>query len=124
MRTSLSDKKLAKALSKIRDAQDAYARAYPGDTGARQAVHTVYGGANLFTADTARKLGDVALRLLEINAPDPGAFADAIGIPSALAGKVYERVVAKLRSEPVEDFRIDFEDGYGNRPDVEEDGHA
>jgi hypothetical protein len=24
----------------------------------------------------------------------------------------------------VEDFRIDFEDGYGNRPDAEEDGHA
>jgi citrate lyase beta subunit len=33
-------------------------------------------------------------------------------------------VVEKLRREPVEDFRIDFEDGYGNRSDVEEDGHA
>ena len=33
-------------------------------------------------------------------------------------------MLAKLRSEPVEDFRIDFEDGYGNRPDEEEDGHA
>jgi citrate lyase beta subunit len=33
-------------------------------------------------------------------------------------------VVEKLRREPVEDFRIDFEDGYGNRPDSEEDGHA
>ena len=30
----------------------------------------------------------------------------------------------KLQREPVEDFRIDFEDGYGNRPDEEEDGHA
>ncbi len=30
----------------------------------------------------------------------------------------------KLQREPVEDFRIDFEDGYGNRPDDEEDGHA
>ena len=30
----------------------------------------------------------------------------------------------KLRREPVEDFRIDFEDGYGNRSDEEEDGHA
>src|SRR2546423_7031216 len=30
----------------------------------------------------------------------------------------------KLQREPVEDFRIDFEDGYGNRPDAEEDGHA
>jgi citrate lyase beta subunit len=124
MRTSLSDKKLAKALSKIRDAQDEYARLYPGDSAARQAVHTVYGGANLFTADTARKLGDVALRMLEANAPDPTTFAEAIGVGPALATRVYERVVGKLRAEPVEDFRIDFEDGYGNRPDDEEDGHA
>src|SRR5438067_5892636 len=41
-----------------------------------------------------------------------------------LAHTVYARVVEKLRREPVEDFRIDFEDGYGNRPDAEEDGHA
>src|ERR1044072_3789818 len=41
-----------------------------------------------------------------------------------LAHKVYARVSEKLRREAVEDFRIDFEDGYGNRPDVEEDGHA
>jgi Malate synthase len=41
-----------------------------------------------------------------------------------LAHTVYERVAEKLRREPVEDFRIDFEDGYGNRPDAEEDGHA
>ena len=33
-------------------------------------------------------------------------------------------MIEKLRREPVEDFRIDFEDGYGNRPDDEEDGHA
>jgi citrate lyase beta subunit len=41
-----------------------------------------------------------------------------------LAHKVYARVVEKLKREAVEDFRIDFEDGYGNRPDAEEDGHA
>ena len=41
-----------------------------------------------------------------------------------LAHTVYARVVEKLRREAVEDFRIDFEDGYGNRPDAEEDGHA
>jgi citrate lyase beta subunit len=41
-----------------------------------------------------------------------------------LAFTVYNRVVKKLKTEPVEDNRIDFEDGYGNRPDAEEDGHA
>jgi citrate lyase beta subunit len=37
---------------------------------------------------------------------------------------VYQRVLEKLSREAVEDFRIDFEDGYGNRPDDEEDNHA
>ena len=37
---------------------------------------------------------------------------------------VYQRVREKLRREPIEDFRIDFEDGYGIRPDDEEDRHA
>jgi citrate lyase beta subunit len=41
-----------------------------------------------------------------------------------MAQTIYSRVLEKLRREPVEDFRIDFEDGYGNRPDAEEDQHA
>ncbi|MBC7977613.1 MAG: phosphoenolpyruvate kinase, partial [Myxococcales bacterium] len=81
-------------------------------------------GAHLFSSDTARKLGDLGLRALETYAPDAKTFAEAIEIPAELSGKVYERVREKLSREPVEDFRIDFEDGYGNRPDDEEDGHA
>ena len=115
---------MAKALARVHEAQAEVAARYVGDSGARQPVHTVYGGAHLFTADTARKLGELALRSLETYAPEPATFADVVGIPSHLAGKVYERVVAKLRREAVEDFRIDFEDGYGVRPDDEEDGHA
>jgi hypothetical protein len=40
------------------------------------------------------------------------------------AATVYERTKQKLQTEPVEDFRIDFEDGYGFRPDGEEDTDA
>jgi citrate lyase beta subunit len=123
-RTTLTDKKLAKALGRIGEAHEEFVGRYPGDSGARQAVHTVYGGAHLFSADTARKLGELALRSLQTYAPTAEAFAEAIGLPAPLAGKVHERVVEKLRREPVEDFRIDFEDGYGNRSDDEEDGHA
>jgi citrate lyase beta subunit len=122
--TSLSEKKLAKALSRVEDAHDEYVTRYPGESGARQPVHTVYGGAHLFSSETARKLGELAVRSLETYAPSPDAFADAIALPSHLAGKVHQRVLDKLKREPVEDFRIDFEDGYGNRPDDEEDGHA
>ncbi|MCW5807651.1 MAG: phosphoenolpyruvate kinase [Deltaproteobacteria bacterium] len=122
--TKLSEKKLGKFLDRVHKAQAKVAELYPGDSGARQPCHTVYGGAHLFTADTAKKLGDLAQRSLDTYAPDANAFAEAIGLRGDLAGKVYDRVRDKLRREPVEDFRIDFEDGYGNRPDAEEDGHA
>lgn len=44
--------------------------------------------------------------------------------PAWMAYTVYKRVCEKLQREPVEDYRVDFEDGYGNRPDDEEDAHA
>jgi citrate lyase beta subunit len=134
----------------------AFARRYPGETGRRQPVHVVYGGAHLFRAGISRRLGDRALATLEEFAPDAFSFARAIGLPGAqalpktgkqaamaerqfakspeklrlanraswMAQAVYSRVLEKLQREPVEDFRIDFEDGYGNRPDAEEDHHA
>jgi citrate lyase beta subunit len=40
------------------------------------------------------------------------------------AWTIHQKVLEKLRREPVEDFRIDFEDGYGFRSEEEEDGHA
>jgi citrate lyase beta subunit len=92
----------------------------------RQPVHTVYGGAHLFKADTARRLGERALAVLDQHGSDPAIFTKALGLGSDgfLARTIRARVADKLRREPVEDFRIDFEDGYGNRPDAEEDGHA
>ncbi|MBL0217440.1 MAG: phosphoenolpyruvate kinase [Myxococcales bacterium] len=124
VRTTLSEKKLSKALDRVHKAQKEVFELYPGDSGARQPVHTVYGGAHLFNAETANKLGELAIRSLDTYAPDAATFAEAIGIAGALGPKVYERVREKLRREAVEDFRIDFEDGYGNRSDEEEDGHA
>lgn len=44
--------------------------------------------------------------------------------PSWLSYSVYNKIVKKLETEAVEDFRIDFEDGFGNRPDNEEDETA
>jgi len=105
-------------------ANQEFARSHPGDSGVRQPVHTVYGGAHLFKHDVCRRVGDLAHRSLAEYAPDPATLALACGIPSRLAEIVYARVVEKLRREPVEDFRIDFEDGYGTRPDAEEDAAA
>ena len=108
----------------LEDALRVFAKRFPGDSPARQPVHTVYGGAHLFKSDTPAKLGVLALKALNEYGSDPFAFGRLLGIPGDLADTVYRRVVAKLQREPVEDFRIDFEDGYGNRPDREEDGHA
>ena len=109
----------------LRAANLAFAARYPGEAGSRQPVHTVYGGAQLFVPDAARKLGDVAMRALREYAPDAATLGRAVGIEDHPAlEKIHARVVDKLTREPVEDFRIDFEDGYGNRPDAEEDGHA
>jgi citrate lyase beta subunit len=97
---------------------------YPGESGRRQPVHVVYGGAHLFRADTAGRLGATALRVLEEYARDAATLCEALAVPPALAETIHARVREKLGREPVEDFRLDFEDGYGNRPDAEEDGHA
>ena len=90
----------------------------------RQPIHTVYGGAHLFKADTAARLGATALRVFQEHAPDPGTLAAVLSLAPDTAARVHARVTEKLQREPVEDFRLDFEDGYGNRPDAEEDGHA
>jgi citrate lyase beta subunit len=156
MKTSLSAESTREISNKLQESNNAFAKRYPGETGRRQPVHTVYGGAHLFKSDSAPRLGGLARRSLELFAPDFLTFAKAIGLPGAetlpdsidpssaqiallygnpneartknkplwLAHTIYNRVIDKLRHEPVEDFRIDFEDGYGNRPDTEEDGHA
>jgi len=128
---SLAAAATRRLLGPLRRASAAFARAHPGDSGARQPVHTVYGGAQLFRSDSALRLGMLALKAFAEHAPSPGAFAAAIGLeapegipPAEFAATIHARVKAKLEHEPVEDYRIDFEDGYGNRPDAEEDGHA
>ncbi|OEU96512.1 DUF6986 family protein [Streptomyces oceani] len=97
---------------------------YPGDPGTRQPVHTVYVPADVFTPDTVPDWGAQALRQLDEHAPDPHAFGSALGLSEQIATAVHDRVRAKLAHEPVEDLRIDFEDGYGTRPDAEEDATA
>jgi citrate lyase beta subunit len=122
---SLTPEDLAGALERLRQAHDALAQGYPGESGDRQPVHTVYGGAHLFKSDTAVRLGRLALAALDEYAPDGETLARVLGLDPRLDPELLRsRIVAKLEREPVEDFRIDFEDGYGNRPDAEEDGHA
>ena len=108
----------------LTQAQADFTRRFPGDSGARQPVSVLYGGAHLFKSDTPQKLGALALKALHDFAPVPQAFHEAFGFSAPLAERVHARVVAKLSAEPLEDLRVDFEDGYGHRSDDEEDAHA
>ena len=101
-----------------------FATAYPGLSGRRQPVHVVYGGAHLFKADTCRKLGRIAQNAFAEYAPSPEALVRLLGVPERIAGEVHNRVARKLASEAVEDYRIDFEDGFGYRSNEEEDAAA
>src|SRR6185295_15265224 len=112
--TSLSPADLAPIVARLQPVNAHLARRYPGESGARQPVHTVYGGAQLFAADTVPKLGQLARRAMEEYAPDAHALGEAVGLSTAderglaLARSVHERVRDKLQREPVEDFRIDY----------------
>ncbi len=124
MTTLLSPETVRSLTDRLRPSLVSFASRFSGETGRRQPVHTVYGGAHLFKADTAVRLGQLAMRSLKQFAPDAEAFGSALDLPEDLRETIYERVREKLEREAVEDFRIDFEDGYGTRPDDEEDEHA
>jgi citrate lyase beta subunit len=87
-------------------------------------VHTAYVPAHRFGPDTVNEWGAQAIAAVEQFAPGPGEFAAAMGLTPEMAAEVRPLVLAKLATEPIEDLRIDFEDGYGIRADDTEDSHA
>jgi citrate lyase beta subunit len=155
MKFSINDTAKENLLNELQVANLKFQKTYPGDKPDRQAVHTVYGGANLFKSDTTVKMGEIALKSLRTYAPNFVTLANVLQLqgyehlphlekdiealtqkldkmseaerksePAWLAYSVYNKITKKLQTEAVEDFRIDFEDGFGNRPDEEEDATA
>ena len=120
-----SDKK-DQIFNRLKQANTSFNDIYPGDRSDRQPVHTLYGGANLFKSDAPMALGQRALEILQTYAPNHEVFGQAFGLTGGndFSKRIYDKVVAKLKSEAIEDFRIDFEDGYGNRSNEEEDATA
>jgi citrate lyase beta subunit len=113
---------LARVLDeRLRASDESVARAYPGDPGTRQPVHTVYVPADRYAAGLERAYGDEALALLDERLGTPQSVAAVLGLDPGLAAEVLPLVRAKLADEPIEDLRIDFEDGFGHRADEEED---
>ncbi|MDO3648807.1 DUF6986 family protein [Nocardia mangyaensis] len=100
----------------VLDAVDADLRArYPGQGDRVQPVHTAYVAADRATADTPANWGAAALELLHRHAD----FLVGLDVTGSLPA-----VQRRLTDQPIQDLRIDFEDGYGFRSDEEEDTAA
>ncbi|MEV6911152.1 aldolase [Amycolatopsis sp. NPDC051071] len=99
--------------TRLAEADARVAARYPGEPPGRQPVHTVYVPASLYKTRLVADWGKQALRVF-------GEHAYQLG----LAADVADRVRTKLLTEPIEDLRIDFEDGYGKPGDAEEDATA
>jgi citrate lyase beta subunit len=88
---------------------------YPGDGATNQPVHTVYVSAADATVDIPAEWGGAAGELLDTH---HGLLVDLGGEDAV------EAVRRRLASTPIQDLRVDFEDGYGRRPDDVEDRDA
>ncbi|MGO2779401.1 DUF6986 family protein [Glutamicibacter arilaitensis] len=118
MSSTFDESTLASIEAKLAATDRLLETSYPGETGARQPVHTVYVPGDKYTADLPAAWGANALA----SAGDAAGLAElAAKLNLAEPERLGELVAAKLVSEPIEDLRLDFEDGYGNRPDAEED---
>ncbi|QIG43581.1 aldolase [Nocardioides anomalus] len=114
--SDLADRLTRELDERLAGADAALARDYPGERPGRQPVHTVYVPADRYDAGLVPAYGAAALRALDDHAR---AFADLVG-----DDELVQRVRAKLASEPVEDLRVDFEDGYVGRTDEDESADA
>lgn len=151
MELSLNQDSIKKVLDSLTASNKIISETYPGELPERQPVQTLYGGAQLFKSDSTQKIGSLAVANFKEYAPNFLILAKALELPGYegldgtleemiaeaqkadvretnpglwLAHEVYNKIQGKIEREAVEDFRIDFEDGFGNRPDDEEDATA
>lgn len=121
---TLPDSVLRELDELLAPADAALAAGWPGEPAARQPVHTLYlpadsplCGRNVLERVRAAALAAVADE-------DAASMARVTGLGAGVVAEVWPRVLAKLEHQPVEDLRLDLEDGYGTRTDAEEDAAA
>ena len=103
----------------LADADEAYARQFPGAGSERGPIQTLYVAAGDFHDEYVRDAGREAQQLLLEHAEE---FLAVLGGDDALMG----RVLDKLATEPVEDLRLDFAEPARDRAaeDTRTDGAA
>ena len=154
MKSILDQNKTSGILKQLAGANRSFEENYPGKSLRRQPVQTFYEGAHLFKAESAKNFAQLANKSLTDFAPDFVSFANALGLKDVeslpdnnaaidallteiqnngidpknsavwLAWRVYVQVKKKLEREAIEDFRLDYEDGFGIHPDEKEDAVA
>ena len=117
---SFGDADYAEADAALAATDHLLATAFPGDTGARQPIHTVYVPGHRYRAGLAQEWGSEARATLE-SFGGLERLVRELEVDEAERATIAERVTAKLEREPVEDLRIDFEDGFGDQGDEAED---
>lgn len=115
---------LASIDRKLTETDRSLAGRHTGDDLRRQPVHTVYASAGRYTSSLPGEWGDQALELVQEHGGMIALAGSVAGGPLDEIETLAERVSDKLEREPIEDLRIDFEDGYGTPGDAEEDGDA
>lgn len=114
-----------KALRGLTRVNDEFAGQYRNPPTVRRPAHTVYGGAHIFSSNPSAKLGATALKNMRLLPVETWSGLFGLADSAEELRHVAALIEAKLQgATAVEDLRIDFEDGYGFRPDEEEDGHA
>ncbi|OHV75228.1 aldolase/citrate lyase family protein [Pseudofrankia sp. BMG5.36] len=147
---TLSEHLLGRLTAPLAPVDATLAARHPGDPGTRQPVHTCYVSAERFHPDVILEWGESAREALAEHAGSPAELADAVGLGTvtgagaagaagagagqagggpgeadpALAERVHAHVLRTLSMDPIQDLRVDLEDGYGIRPDDVEDEHA
>jgi len=118
----------AEALAALEQAlaplDDWAARRWPGGSGADQPAHTVYVPADRADPGICGAWGRAALDALDAHAPDPATLAAATGLTADEVAAAWPLLRRTLRDRPIEDMRLDLEDGYGPRDDATEDADA
>ena len=110
-----------KADATLAHADNLLSTKYRGDFGGRQPIHTCYVPADKLTAATPAQWGAIAMQTMDEHTPTAKALATAVGADVGGIEEIFDRIKAKIKTGPIEDLRIDFEDGYGRRGDAAEE---
>ncbi|MBJ7471389.1 MAG: hypothetical protein JHD16_08795 [Solirubrobacteraceae bacterium] len=108
----------------LRPLDDWAAARWPGGAGLGQPIHTVYVPADQAAPGLCSDWGRRARAALDEFGATAQELASAVGLPAAEVQDAWPLLLRALEEQPIQDLRVDLEDGYGPHSDADEDAHA